>query len=416
MTIMDFSRIIAPYDETTFFSSYWERAPLHIAKGAANPDGGLLTLEAMNKLLSEVVFRVDECKVARDGGIVPASVYAAEPGMRVMERSIVDYVDTTKLLALFEQGATLVFAQLNHKHLPLQLLKAGLERHLSAGVVTNVFLSNRSSQGFSLHYDSHDVFVLQLHGSKIWRLHDSPIDLPSKSQPFGRTPVRPGPLASEVHLRAGDVLYVPRGYFHEARTTDDISLHVTLGVHPYLWMDYIGDLLQQLSLHAVALRRSVPRDFMAATPEAQLTMVKDALDEAIRDPAFARLTGTVYAGAIHRKLAAGTTALRDHLREIVRSHDLTPHSRITKRNHAVPIVVARKADKVMAALLGQAVPFPISHEPMLEAVRDRQSFTASELPGPLPLDQKLDFVRRLIGLGLLVAEREPAPRRIPVPA
>src|SRR5689334_17458573 len=164
---MNLAAILDPYTEETFFSTFWERRPLHIARARPGYFRELLTLEGMNEVLSQLVFRADECKVAREGQIIPPSVYLAAPSMRIMERTATDYVSSVRLLALFTQGATLVFSQLNHKWQPLERLRRELQRQLSAAVVTNVFLSNRDSQGFSVHYDSHDVLVLQLHGRKI---------------------------------------------------------------------------------------------------------------------------------------------------------------------------------------------------------------------------------------------------------
>jgi len=411
VTPMDFSSIIAPIDEADFFSIYWEKEPLHIPKQASNGLELLLTLETMNRLLSEVMFRADECKVARSGEIVPPSVYISELGMRVMEKTATDYVNTAKLLSLFEQGATLVFSQLNHKHHPLQVLKETIERQLSATAITNVFLSNRNSQGFSLHYDSHDVFVLQLHGYKIWSLYDSPLELPLKSQAFGSTGVRAGPLSSEIRLDPGDVLYVPRGYFHEAKTTDAVSLHLTIGVHPYLWVDYLNDLIKRIGSQTPALRKSVPMGFMRTSETGKETLIRDALLELSNTAGLGKLAGEVHAAAIDRKIEAGTHAVPDHLREILAASDLSLQSRLIRRDAAAPLAVTARASAIAVTYQGRSLQFPASHGPMIEMIRQDDEFTVADLPGDLQLELKIRFVSRLIGLGLLTLARKSAPRK-----
>ncbi|KQW02931.1 cupin domain-containing protein [Rhizobacter sp. Root1221] len=299
---MNFAQLIAPFDVQQFFQDHWEQRPLYLARdNGAHRFDDLLGIQDMDRLLAEQVFRADECKVALDGQIVGAHTYMAPPGMRVMGRVATDHVDAGKLVQWFAKGATLVFSQLNHKWPSLQRLKQTLEQELVATVITNVFLSNRQAQGFSAHYDSHDVFVLQLHGSKTWSLRGSPIRLPLKSQAFGKSAVDPGPLTAEFTLHAGDVLYVPRGVFHEARTSDSLSLHLTLGVHPHLWVDYLADLLQSAAQRSVDLRQSVPPDWLHRDAAYRMGHLRRILAEVVEGPRLDELATRAYAQAVQHK-------------------------------------------------------------------------------------------------------------------
>jgi ribosomal protein L16 Arg81 hydroxylase len=335
---MSLSDLLRPHDEASFFADYWEQRPLHIRKGVGDVISDLLTLDTMDRLLSDLAFRVDECKVACDGQIIPASSYLAQPGMRVMERAAAEYVSVAAALNWFDQGATLVFAQLNQKWPPLQSLKEELERSLLATVLANVFLSNRNSQGFSLHYDSHDVFVLQLHGQKIWSLYDNPIELPTKSQSFGTTGVSAGALKNTVTLEPGDILYVPRGYFHEARTTDTVSLHVTLGVHPYLWVAFLGDMLTRLGSERIGLRRSVSRGFMGASQDERVALLREMANEMMNFDAFGGLAEDIYLEAIRRRLRCGPRPPRRRLADLVSGHDLMLQSPLCRHDPARLVV------------------------------------------------------------------------------
>lgn len=300
--VSSLAALLAPVEVEMFYAEYWERRPLHIPATAGGNCEAVLTIGDMNAMLSSLVFRTDECKVARGGEIVPATSYTAPAGERVMQRSVGDYLDTLVLLDWFAQGATLVFSQLNQKWPKLQRLKDALERAMSASVVTNVFLSNRDSQGFSVHYDSHDVFVVQLHGSKIWSIYDSPIELPTKREAFGTRNVAPGVTPTVLTLQPGDLLYVPRGYFHEARTTEAISLHLTIGAHPYLWIDHLRDVLDGIGSVAAPLRRSVPRGEDAAARVAQLRQI---LRELADLDSLETIAGAAYRGALRDKSQRG---------------------------------------------------------------------------------------------------------------
>ena len=89
-------------------------------------------------------------------------------------------------------------------------------------------------RGFKTHYDAHDVFVLQAEGSKHWRLYRGPIHLPLPGQAYSQE-VEPGELVAELDLHPGDLIYIPRGFMHDAVAVDSTSLHLTLGVLSVTW-------------------------------------------------------------------------------------------------------------------------------------------------------------------------------------
>ena len=55
----------------------------------------------------------------------------------------------------------------------LAALCRAMEKAFSSHFQANVYLSPPNAQGFGTHFDSHDVFVLQVAGSKIWTLSSS---------------------------------------------------------------------------------------------------------------------------------------------------------------------------------------------------------------------------------------------------
>lgn len=109
-------------------------------------------------------------------------------------------------------------------------------------VGANLYLTPRNSQGLARHYDDHCVFVCQLMGTKHWTI-SSPRNklLPRLYDPLDGSQglnVDTVPNAcTQILLKEGDILYIPRGYIHEAHTTNDgqkdsagLSLHLTLAV------------------------------------------------------------------------------------------------------------------------------------------------------------------------------------------
>ena len=81
-------------------------------------------------------------------------------------------LDARKVLDLFEQGASVVLQGLQRYWPPLTDLCAELEAELGHPCQANAYLTPPGSQGFAVHSDSHDVFVFQTHGTKLWEVHE----------------------------------------------------------------------------------------------------------------------------------------------------------------------------------------------------------------------------------------------------
>lgn len=109
----------------------------------------------------------------------------------------------------------------------------------SVGV--NMYLTPPNSQGLACHYDDHCVFVCQLIGIKNWKVFHCPsLQLPRLYEPINKLENEEmiTDESTQILLKEGDVLYIPRGVPHEACTvnndeSDEIarfSLHLTIAI------------------------------------------------------------------------------------------------------------------------------------------------------------------------------------------
>lgn len=125
----------------------------------------------------------------------------------------------------------------------------------------NVYLTPPSAQSVPKHSDDRDVLLLQIFGEKEWTVYNDPIVLPYRDEELGKTtPVDDSQLTSKstFQIRQGDVLYMPRGFVHEAKThSTSSSLHITVALQTSDW-DY-GSMLAksiQKALRTADLQRS----------------------------------------------------------------------------------------------------------------------------------------------------------------
>lgn len=118
-----------------------------------------------------------------------------------------------------------------------------LEKEVSA----HLFLTPPASQGFAAHRDAHGSFIVQLEGAKDWVVYEPPARNAAADRGPGPVPVAmlDGLASQSFRLEAGDVLYMPEWWPHEARAGDRASLHVTFRVFPRRRESTQGDLRRQ---------------------------------------------------------------------------------------------------------------------------------------------------------------------------
>jgi hypothetical protein len=231
---------------------------------------GLLGIADLDAFLATDAARAPRLSMAdgsRKGGArVPPEDFLAEDGR----------ADLPRLFAAFDAGATLVVSQFHELHAPLARFCRGLEQVFLHGVQANIYLTPPGAQGFRMHYDTHDVLVLQVLGEKHWRLWPGqPFPRPTRRTPWqgGVEPLgEPEPLT----LRAGDVLYVPRGVLHDAQAQDGAapSLHITVGLMEPSFGAVLRLALDLLEEADPALREAFPTWRLAEGPGALAGLVQ----------------------------------------------------------------------------------------------------------------------------------------------
>ena len=238
--IPDFAALLAPVLPDDFFRDHWERKPLHLSRGDAHYYDGVLTNDDLESIISYADLRYPAIQLARDGGYVASEAYTKN--IQAGRDSFNGVPDIAKIQSEYRSGSSLVLNHLHRTWAPLRELCESLESDLTHLVHANVYLTPADTPGFAPHYDTHEVFVLQVAGSKRWRVFQPPLTLPHHSQPFTPTGYVPRPLL-ELELKQGDLLYLPRGHVHAAHTSQVHSAHVTIGISVYTWVEVLSELI-----------------------------------------------------------------------------------------------------------------------------------------------------------------------------
>jgi lysine-specific demethylase/histidyl-hydroxylase NO66 len=350
---------------------------------------GLLSLDDADALLTGSGIRTPAVRVAKDGQVLGDAAYVRQ-GATIAGKPLGGLVDPRKALALFADGATVVFQGLHRYHPPLTDLVARLELELGHPCQANAYLTPPGSQGFAVHEDSHDVFVFQTHGTKLWEVH----------HPRGERPCEHGSHAvdcrvDDVLLRPGLSMYLPTGTPHAARAQDDASLHVTIGINQLTWRGVVRRSLDALLAEvddeplpaAWTERPELLADGLAARVSALASSLTDL------DP---RAAAEAEAG---RFLTGRNSRLRGGLHDVLAVGTIGAGSVLTRRPGR-PCVVTPLGDDRLRVLIGDRhLDVPARLAGALEVVRTAATFT----PGDLGLDAQSNLVlaRRLVREGLL---------------
>lgn len=155
-------------------------------------------------------------------------------------------------------GSTLVLDAIDIAIPKVRQITSSLTSTFFVKSQANGYVTFSESRGFGLHWDDHDVFIVQVHGNKTWHLYGNTRVAPLHRD-FHTEHLAPKEILETIELTPGSLLYVPRGCWHDVVGQGDPTFHLTFGVTPptgldlLVWMQEIGrlkDFLRQdIPLH-----------------------------------------------------------------------------------------------------------------------------------------------------------------------
>lgn len=274
---MDFDTVIAPLSRERFFADYWDKTFL-FAKGKPGRFADVFSWDELNGLLEQQRLTPPLLKLMQEGRPLDPSVYSS-PGWGNVPR-----VDPGRLIACLGGGATLVMACAEDLSQRVRRLSDALRDVFHAPNYANLYASWHAQKGLDLHWDSQDILVIQLAGRKHWEVYaptrDHPLqgDIEAARKPSGKPDW-------EGDLEDGDILYLPRGWWHVASATSGPSLHLTFGTVGPTGVDFLKWLGERMRAEAI-MRRDLPAASDSAGQAARLEELRAAVNRAMSDAAL----------------------------------------------------------------------------------------------------------------------------------
>jgi len=389
MSNTNFSNLIQPLKLDSFLEEYWEKFPLFLPRN--NPD-----------YYSEIVSVND----------IDSIIYCSNANSMAFNKGKPTFQSNKKntiydLYKNYYEGDTVTVYGLNQCWKPVSFFCRNLESFFKCHVHANLYLTPKSSQGLAPHFDSHDVFVLQLEGEKHWCVYDQ------TSQTFPlfmdetidyQVPRNQLPSClEEVTLQKGDMLYIPRGFVHEAFTSESLSAHLTVGVNTYKWIDLISQAFVIATKRNESFRRSLPIGFLDKeflNSKDNLALFKKNSEELLEILQDKKLMEDAR-NEINKRFFANLQPLPDgHFAQIDKIDKVDLDTVVTKREGLFNNILSTE-DTTSIEFPGNVIIGPSHIKEAFHNINDLEQFTVKDISENLTDKSKLVLARRLIKEGLI---------------
>jgi len=385
-----FDRIVHPIPFDEFLASYHEKRPLLVKRHDPSYYNDIVTLDQVNSHLGEGHVTYPGIRLVRHGE-------EADPGdytyaITTATGTTDGIVDKEKLFVHFHDGYTIILNWYERHSAGVLHLRHITERAFHADAHANLYITPRAARGFGPHWDNHDAFILQFEGTKEWTVYDSPVLLPGRKRQFvdGEwTAVEPTLKAT---LEPGDLLYLPRGFVHEANSTDEVSCHLTLGIDAYTYADLALRLLEHID-DDPWFRRSLPSSY------------KTGIDPRSFHEELARYISTVDLQAVTDGLYAEFASARlpdssNRLLDYVRLRDVNAATTLARKPDMF-FDVQCPGDELVLRFNDKALRFPSPARESIQSILQAGAFRIGALPGEMDLESKIAVCRKLVEEGFL---------------
>ena len=269
-------QLIAPLEANEFFKKYWSRRFLLVA-GDSNKLAEVFSFDAFGQLVRTYgnLLSYPRVTLYSDGNMIHESRFTFGSDLRISgalgyrEEERVDFDRVQRLLA---NGASLKISEVDAFSDSICKLVTSLTEELHEKIHVNLYYSAPRSRAFGDHFDKHDVFILQIAGSKNWQIFEYQEPFPIPGMKKSREVHYRNAAKQDFSLSAGDCLYLPRGMWHNAFTTGSDSLHLTVGIQCATGIDLmhwaverlvcVEQFRRNLSLERNALGQSLKQTFV----------------------------------------------------------------------------------------------------------------------------------------------------------
>ena len=236
--------------DNNFYSDHFGKKYLHKQKLIKNVND-IVSLEILDDLLSKsniwnkynFIMMLDQKKIS----------YNDYSSLSLDITGNTNRPDVNKVQKLVSKGASIILNDIEKYNSNLLMIADELQKLTQGRCQGNLYFSMASHKAFGPHFDLHDVFAIHFEGEKIWNIYENIEDTPINHPTFKISPEervqRAGKLIDQITLKPGDLLYIPRGQYHDALASENGAIHVAFGLTYFKPIDLMSGIWEKFILN-----------------------------------------------------------------------------------------------------------------------------------------------------------------------
>jgi ribosomal protein L16 Arg81 hydroxylase len=380
----EFERLVSPQSLSGFIQDHYNQKAV-LLRDPSRSFSSLFGWEQLNRVLNSAPSVHPTVRLTKDEKKIPIQ-------------------DSIDIINQVRSGSTLIFEHLDRYDPRVGTLADAVSHEVCEDTRVNLYASCPGHRGFLCHYDTQDVFMLQIEGIKRWRVFSPTVEAPIFFQKMhGMEAPGVDDQYLDVQIAPGDVLYIPRGHWHDAFAESEPTMHLTLSIFVRTGIDFFAWLVNELR-EIPEFRRSLPflpgvtgaRDRWPRDTALHVQHLCDLLRSQIEDPAV------VHAFDQHR-----VATQRDRAPFRFPHHFAIPSEGILDYEFERPLrpfLIGWTDDgRVQLTVRGLVLCFPKPVESLIKLIFERTQFIASDLvrESTCEMDTARDVLRTLTQEGLI---------------
>jgi len=251
--------LLQPVGRESFLRDHLGTDALHV-KGDPERVSELMSWDELSRLLSmSSIWSPFTLKMYIDRRPVPVREYCG-PILSATKDEI-QRPDPAKVQALIRRGASLVLNDIDRLNPGLRNMSNALRDMTGGSVQVNLYFSMRQRPAFGPHFDYHDVYAVHCCGEKAWNIYEgcenAPVSHPALAKDDDTLARDAGRPSATYTLEPGDLLYIPRGRYHDALASANGTIHLAFGVTMPKPLDVLS-VLWQCAVMNPKLRADLP--------------------------------------------------------------------------------------------------------------------------------------------------------------
>ena len=236
--------------DDNFYSNHFGKKYLHKKKLIKNIND-IVSLEILDDMLSKTnIWNKHNFLMMLDQKQISYNDYSS---LSIDISGNTNRPNVNKVQKLVSKGASIILNDIEKYNSNLLKIADELQTLTHGRCQGNLYFSMASHKAFGPHFDLHDVFAIHFEGEKIWNIYENIEDTPINHPAFVISPEervkRAGKLIDQVTLKPGDLLYIPRGQYHDALASENGAIHVAFGLTYFKPIDLMSSIWDKFILN-----------------------------------------------------------------------------------------------------------------------------------------------------------------------